>query len=480
MRTGTYGIEEQGRIAPISVELVDVLGSDVNIVNAARVSFAKEVQEVGEADQKLMRYLWKHKHWTPFAHTCITVRCKAPIFLARQLVKHQVGLCLSADTEITFVKHANGASNGTYKQTLADIANMWFGKVKYQGGAKGKRNITVRNVRVYDETTQRFAIGHISDVIDSGIKDVYRVTDEYGHSIKTTADHQLLTQRGWVACADIFPGDMLIRSDVGATFGQTPLARCDSEDVITRRNYRASVQAVSNCANCGAQHTKDNLEVDHIRPVRDGGSHASDNLQMLCVPCHKVKTAQELAGKRSTTLLPKYTSVVSVEFIGKEQCYDISIPKYHNFIGNGFVVHNCWNEESRRYIDTKPEYYIPESLHIAPTNAKQGAGTAFTEVEYKAKIDRLIQNTDECDDMYLNSIRGGMAPEEARMFLPLNTHTNWVWSGSLVAFMRVIEQRSDSHAQGAAQEFAKLLRDAISGTYPMAIAAYNEVHNGCN
>ena len=48
MRTGTYGIEEQGRIAPISVELVDVLGSDVNIVNAARVSFAKEVQEVGK------------------------------------------------------------------------------------------------------------------------------------------------------------------------------------------------------------------------------------------------------------------------------------------------------------------------------------------------------------------------------------------------------------------------------------------------
>ena len=48
MRTGTYGIEEQGRITPISVELVDVLGSDVNIVNAARVSFAKEVQEVGK------------------------------------------------------------------------------------------------------------------------------------------------------------------------------------------------------------------------------------------------------------------------------------------------------------------------------------------------------------------------------------------------------------------------------------------------
>ena len=71
-----------------------------------------------------------------------------------------------------------------------------------------------------------------------------------------------------------------------------------------------------------------------------------------------------------------------------------------------------------------------------------------------------------------------MAPEEARMFLPLNTHTNWVWSGSLVAFMRIIEQRSDSHAQGAAQEFAKLLRAAISGTYPVAIAAYNEVHNG--
>ena len=103
MRTGTYGIEEQGRIAPISVELVDVLGSDVNIVNAARVSFDKESDWVldftndpkfgegilKEADSKLISYLAKHKHTSPFNHSFITMRVKAPIFVARQLVKHK-------------------------------------------------------------------------------------------------------------------------------------------------------------------------------------------------------------------------------------------------------------------------------------------------------------------------------------------------------------------------------------------------------
>jgi thymidylate synthase (FAD) len=73
-------------------ELIDSMGDDLTVVNAARVSFAKEVEEFGERDTKLIKYLARHHHWTPFAHVTATFRVAAPIFVARQLFKHKVGL----------------------------------------------------------------------------------------------------------------------------------------------------------------------------------------------------------------------------------------------------------------------------------------------------------------------------------------------------------------------------------------------------
>lgn len=91
----------------MKVEYVDHLGDDLRVVNAARVSFDKEshwmlegYEEDGEygektvlheKDQKLISYLAKHNHWTPFSHVMITMRETVPIFVARQRFKHMVG-----------------------------------------------------------------------------------------------------------------------------------------------------------------------------------------------------------------------------------------------------------------------------------------------------------------------------------------------------------------------------------------------------
>ncbi len=64
---------------------------DLLVVNAARVSFAKEKTSMDESDVKLIKYLAKHNHWTPFSHSSITLRIKMPIFVARQWFKHMVG-----------------------------------------------------------------------------------------------------------------------------------------------------------------------------------------------------------------------------------------------------------------------------------------------------------------------------------------------------------------------------------------------------
>lgn len=92
----------------MKAELIQYMGTDLTVVNAARVSFDKEsdwdykphsgfaVQngdhvKLGERDQKLLNYLSKHNHWTPFSHVMITMRETVPIFVARQRFKHMVG-----------------------------------------------------------------------------------------------------------------------------------------------------------------------------------------------------------------------------------------------------------------------------------------------------------------------------------------------------------------------------------------------------
>ena len=93
------------------VTITNHMGDDLTVVNAARVSFAKEsaaqdgeyteveynswdglIPVLSEADKKLINYLGKHNHWSPFGHCQLQFRITAPVFVARQLVKHQVGL----------------------------------------------------------------------------------------------------------------------------------------------------------------------------------------------------------------------------------------------------------------------------------------------------------------------------------------------------------------------------------------------------
>lgn len=79
-------------MSQIKVEYIDHMGDDLRISNVARVSFGKWKEEIDEKDVKLIKYLAEHEHNSPFRHVQISIRCKAPIFLARQLVKHCVGL----------------------------------------------------------------------------------------------------------------------------------------------------------------------------------------------------------------------------------------------------------------------------------------------------------------------------------------------------------------------------------------------------
>lgn len=140
------------------------------------------------------------------------------------------------------------------------------------------------------------------------------------------------------------------------------------------------------------------------------------------------------------------------------------------------------NEESRRYITDDVALWLPDVVHKKPGSAKQGASKEVHTNTVTCKFDNTFVYTNakeliqDCSEQSVNTyyalLDDGVAPEEARMVLPLNSMTHWVWSGSLMAFMRVAKQRVDGHAQGAAQEFAKKLLMVLVDKFPESVKAF--------
>ena len=128
----------------------------------------------------------------------------------------------------------------------------------------------------------------------------------------------------------------------------------------------------------------------------------------------------------------------------------------------GFVE----SEESRRYIKSTPELYIPDTFSSIPDNVKQGAG----DVHPKSDILRTLYIS-QCNDAintYEYFISMGVAPEEARFILPQGVYVNWIWTGSLASYARYYNQRSDAHAQSASRDLAQEVGDIIYELFPVS------------
>ena len=107
-----------------SIELIDNMGNDNSVVDAARVSLSKQANQfTDEQNHKLISYLANHNHWSPFAHTAITLRLQAPIAIHAQMMKHTVGFAHNttsrryvSDTPELFVPDFREAPKGNVKQ----------------------------------------------------------------------------------------------------------------------------------------------------------------------------------------------------------------------------------------------------------------------------------------------------------------------------------------------------------------------------
>lgn len=127
------------------------------------------------------------------------------------------------------------------------------------------------------------------------------------------------------------------------------------------------------------------------------------------------------------------------------------------------------SEESRRYISTKPEVYMPEFIRSAAASVKQGSAgkhpdsTAWL-AEYKYVCTRSVE-------AYMAMIDHGVCAEQARLVLPQGCEVNWLWTGSLYAYANFFKLRTDSHAQKEIQELAIEVGKIIEPLYPVSWAA---------
>lgn len=190
------------------VRLVDYMGSDESIVQAARVSYGKGTKKVHE-DRGLIRYLMRHHHTTPLEMCELKLHIRIPMDAWRQWIRHRTA-CLAEGTEVYFDLPSGIRKRGNqlYKLKIEDIWNR-FQRTQNIHRTDKQRNPYFRRDRIrsmqlrqVNEETLTLQRTRVVDIYKNGRKPVFRMTLADGKSIDCTADHRFLFASGWSTLHD--------------------------------------------------------------------------------------------------------------------------------------------------------------------------------------------------------------------------------------------------------------------------------------
>ena len=133
---------------------------------------------------------------------------------------------------------------------------------------------------------------------------------------------------------------------------------------------------------------------------------------------------------------------------------------------------DSWNESSRRYITMDPEFYIPtsEQWRLAPDDKKQGSGGPIDPWTGSLLTQQLQDYVDQGEALYSMAMDNGVAPEQARLFLPAyGMHVVYRWSASLQSVALFLNQRLAEDSQKEIQEYARAVYSLIVDKFPVCI-----------
>jgi thymidylate synthase (FAD) len=382
-------------------------------------------------------------HYGPLEHPQIVLNCGFfPHSTMQQIRTHRVGIsfdvqCLAGDTEVTFLR----TSGQLVKMKIAELADLWRNGEKAirdrkirgrQGELPGqyrrdcKTRLKKMKLRVLNEDTGIFEIGHLQEVFDQGIQPVYRLTLEDGRTLDCTENHRLLTQTGWQRMKEAL--GLMIDSD---------------REVVSHRQ------------DC---HLMTNGVIVGEGLYRD-----------------KVWLEKQLAsGFTGHELKAHPMRVVQVRYLGLQQTYDLEVAgDWHNFVANGIVVHNSFRYTGSRITDVvEGKRDLEEVFYLRPLGAytdRQGKRYEYTEEIRQQDLDWCLAACQR----YQERINQGFSEEHARGIIPFDVRQHWVMSANVRSLMHLLDLRWKLDAQLEAQQLCELIWKNFEGWVP-AIAEWYE------
>jgi thymidylate synthase (FAD) len=192
-----------------------------------------------------------------------------------------------------------------------------------------------------------------------------------------------------------------------------------------------------------------------------------------CRPLHRPARA----GLETPLAAP--SAVVALRYVGVRQTYDLSVAgRWHNFLANGIVVHNSFNEFSLRYAKASDDFYVPAAADVRTQVGKPGA-YSFEPVEAalaehtRARLQALYE---EAFATYEELVEAGVARELARSVLPVGAYTQFYWTVNARALMNFVSLRNSEFAQLEIRRYAEAVEQCFAEQMPVTHAAF--VANG--
>lgn len=507
--SGTQDLSPLRTCCDVPVTLENHLGSDTDIVAAARVCSSPDECKLPEDDKEafgLINYLMKHRHGSPFEHGYLRFHVHAPIFVWREWHRHRIGFCLAGDSVVDFVDSYGTRSPGLCR-TVKQLYTQWTdGEVngikanhsaltealtmvqsgssiraasRRYGVARGtlerrlessvsisnrdsQWRIRGMNLRVLNEESLLFTQSGIEDVIESGVKELVNVQTASGKILRCSRDHRILTDDGWTTAGELRKGDRVAivgrRSRLAERNVPPSLRR--GIGVWTSMQRNRLIKESDRCYICGNQFPREMLVLDHVVPVVSNLETALhvNNLKPACEPCHRIKSnGEQKLAKRGNVAGAKFSPLVyTPTACGEEMTYDISVkPPHHNFVANGIVVHNSYNEQSGRYTTLPPLFYLPHSdrpmfkvdnwkpgrpkFESLPPQQREMSGDDRNQwTKYVQLCCNLVSSYQFGYNNYIDNLKMGFDPGLARDCLPVGIYSACVVScnpRSLMAFL---------------------------------------------
>ena len=576
------------------VRLVESMGSDLSIVRNARVSYDADWRsgEDDGKDAKLLNYLLKNKHTSPFESCVFTFDVKAPIFVFRQWHRHRTW-CLSGDTELWFknskvsIKEfhdrwhnigqsqcAKGMNKPTHHDKIdsakyysisdlsfivdrnkSELRNMFrrgilWGKrvaagqhedqiyvlgqsyidwaslqIKIAKSAPARYELSQMKLRAFNEATGQHEFTTVADIWETGEKEVFEL--HVGpYKIKATDNHKFLTTEGWKEVKDIDESSTLIvyvrknsknlitnflpidweklevwkstthdgyevsnMGRVRSYFGQgrrtkqsTPIMKRLTPDdtgrksvniggnvlLVARLVYEAFVAPAPDAFICHKDDNPANDQLDNLY-AGDAKTNSED------APRNNSYNTNQFSGERV-----KYKKLVGVE-----KTYDLTVDSSdHNFVANGFVTHNCFNEVSARYSALPEEFYVSEPGNYGTQSSSNKQMRNITEgvdgytADEWAKFIRWEHEQreimEQCFVLYRAHIAEGMPRELARSVLPVGTYSHMFATVNLLNLFRFLQLRLHSHSQYEIRVYAEAMLALIEPIVPISVKGFKE------